>query len=80
MTYLELNENEKQELRGKLFYDSYYGDEDNTEFYYLTDAQKEIVINCDYPGQIPEEIMIAAFGCYDFVPDDFWCNLEDNNH
>ena len=74
MKYCELREEEKAELRETLLDESMRPD-GGTDFDSLSNEQKEIVLNCINAEDIPEEIMEAAFGIYDFVEDDFWCNV-----
>lgn len=77
MTYLELNENEKQELRNTLYFESLYNAEDSYLLCDLTNEQDDIIDACDSPDDIPENIMAAIFECFDFVPEDFWCNIDE---
>ena len=74
MKYFELREEEKAELRQKLWEDSMYGD-GYTEYAYLSAASAEAVDNAARPEDIPESVMEEAFGCYDFVEEDFFCNV-----
>ena len=66
--YTELTEDEKSELRWSM----YYGCD---EYEYLTDEEKSVVDAADWPEDIPESIMLSAFGGYSFVEEDFFCNL-----
>ena len=76
MTYLELNENEKHELRNTLYFEKLYNSEDSYLLSDLTNEQDDIICACDSPEDIPESIMQIVFGIYDFSPDDFWCNID----
>lgn len=76
MTYFELNENEKQELRNTLYFESLYNAEDSILLCDLTNDQEDAIAACNDAEDIPESIMVAVFGCFDFVPDDFWCNID----
>lgn len=76
MKYCELTASEKAELRDTLFWASVYPGED-PDFDGLSAEQQEVVSNCDSSDDIPEDIMEAAYGCYDFVEEDFFCNVED---
>ena len=79
MNYNELREEEKDELRSALFdqsrnHDCYgYG----TDYDYLSADEQAIVDNCDWPDDIPETVMLSAFGGYSFVEEDFFCNCND---
>lgn len=76
MKYCELTTSEKNELRETLFFESASG-EKGTDFDMLSDAEKEIVVACSWWDEISEEIMESAYGMYDFVEQDFFCNTED---
>lgn len=76
MKYCELTTSEKAELRDALFAESIYCD-GYTDFDFLSDESKTIVHNCEWAEDIPEEIMEEAYGMYDFVEEDFFCNTED---
>jgi len=71
MSYTELREEEKEELRAAL----YWGGEDCYDYSNLSAAEKEIVDNAESPEDIPEEVMISAYGHYSFVEEDFFCNI-----
>ena len=74
MKYCELREEEKSELRFTLWLQSISNDGD-TEFNYLSADEQKIVDNCESPEDIPEAVMVSAFGCYSFVTEDFFCNI-----
>ena len=76
MKYCELTESEKKELRDTLLDQSICHD-GYTDYDYLSVEQQKIVDNCVFSEDIPEDIMEAAFGIYDFVEGDFFCNVED---
>lgn len=75
MKYKDLRLEEKQELRGALF-DSNLWEDEYSDFASLSAEEQDIVRNCEWAEDIPESVMESAFGMYDFVPQDFWCNLE----
>ena len=72
-SYKELREEEKQELRSAL----YWGGESCTEYDELSEEDKKIVDEALDPTDIPEEVMLSAFGHYSFVDDDFFCNIPE---
>lgn len=74
MKYRELREEEKQELREALF-DRHLWENDDSDFASLSAEEQDIVRNCEWADDIPESVMESAFGMYDFVPEDFFCNL-----
>ena len=76
MKYYELTVSEKNELRETLFYESCSHD-GYTDFDFLTVEQQNIVENCESSEDIPDEVMESAYGSYDFVEGDFFCNVED---
>lgn len=63
----ELTKDELWELKDKLYW--------NTDAEFLTDKQRTIVESADVQDDIPDELIYDVFGCYDFVEDDFWCNV-----
>ena len=63
----ELTKDELWELKDRLYW--------NTDAEFLTDEQRDIVENADIQDDIPDELIYDVFGCYDFVNDDFWCNV-----
>lgn len=75
MKYCELTESEKKELREALFYGAAY-DEEYMVFSVLSDESKQIVRNCEWAEDIPESVMEEAYDVYDFVEEDFFCNVE----
>ena len=75
MKYRELREEEKQELREALF-DRHLWENDDSDFAYLSAEEQDIVRNCEWADDIPESVMESAYGFYDFVDEDFWCNLK----
>ena len=74
MKYCELTTSEKAELRETLFAESIVCDE-SRDFNSLSEESKAIVNNCECAEDIPEEVMEEAYGEYDFMVEDFWCNL-----
>lgn len=44
----------------------------------LDEEQQEIVDNCDWPDDIPDDILNYAFSGYSFVPEDFVAMAGDN--
>jgi len=75
MNYFELRQEERDELRETLF----YGCEQCCEYDYLSEEEKTIVQNANCPADITDDVMISAFGGYDFVEEDFFCNLKPHN-
>ena len=69
MGITELSAEEKDELRSAF----YYGCD---EYDFLSDEEKAIVDNAEWYWDIPDSILISAFGGYSFVPEDFWCNVD----
>lgn len=63
----ELSEKELWELKDRLYW--------NPEEEFLTDRQRAIVEKADIQDDIPDELIYDVFDCYDFVDDDFWCNV-----
>ena len=77
MKYCDLREYEKNELRETLWHESCVHD-GYTDYDYLSAEQQLVVDNCKTWEEIPEEIMEAAYGVYDFVEEDFFCNIYDD--
>ena len=75
MTYFELSADEKNELCNTLYFERLYNAEDSYLLCDLTNEQQDIIAACNDAEDIPESIMLAVFDCYDFVPEDFWCNV-----
>ena len=65
----ECTEDEILELKDKLF----WSDGDSLEAFSREDI--EIIENCKFSDEIPFELVEKAFGMYDFVDEDFWCNV-----
>ena len=82
MKYFELREEEKAELREELWDQMMDADErlrddwGYNDYAYLSAASTEAVDNAARPEDIPEFAMEEAFGDYDFVEEDFFCNLK----
>lgn len=76
MKYAELTVSEKKELRDTLWNESIYHD-GYTDFDHLSTEEQDIVSNCEFSDDIPESVMESAYGMYDFVEDDFFCNTDD---
>lgn len=74
MKYEELREEEKNELRWTLWDQSMHND-GYTDYNYLSVEEQEIVDACAKPEDIPESVMISAFGHYIFCEQDFFCNI-----
>jgi hypothetical protein len=72
--YCELTENEKDELRNTMFYASLYN-RDDPWYSALSADEQEVIDDCDDESEIPESIMLSAFGGISFVEEDFFCNL-----
>ena len=77
MKYIELREEEKMELRSALFdqshnHDCYYP---GTDYDNLSAEEQAIVDGCEWEEDIPEAIMESAYGHYDFVEEDFFCDI-----
>lgn len=70
MKLCELSSAEKDELKSAL----YYGCD---EYEWLSDDQKAVVDEAEWYWDIPDSVMESAFGMYDFVHADFWCNLDE---
>lgn len=71
-TYFSLNEcteDEILELKDILF----WSDGDRLEAFSREDI--EIIENCNSSDEIPFELIEKAFGMYDFVDEDFFCNV-----
>ena len=64
----ECTEEELEQLRNQLF----WSDGDDLESFSREDM--EIIENCEFPEDIPFELLEKAFGMYSFVDEDFWCN------
>lgn len=75
MNYCELTVSEKKELRESLYFGAMDGE--SYDFDCLSDESKRIVKNCECADDIPEAVMEEAYGMYDFVEEDFFCNVED---
>lgn len=69
MKIYELSSAEKGELKEALFYGC-------DEYEWLSDDEKNAVDSAEWWEDIPDSVIESAFGMYDFVPGDFWCNLE----
>ena len=65
----EMTEEEKCELKSTM----YYGCD---EYDWLSDKEKELVDNTEYFEDLPDSILISAFGSYAFSEEDFMCNLK----
>ena len=78
MKYIELREEEKAELRETLWEQSVFQHDDDfgyNEYAYLSAEFAEAVDNAKSPEDIPENVMKETFGSYDFVAEDFFCNI-----
>lgn len=67
MHVTELSQNELSELKDSLYYEV-----DGEE---KTKEQQAEINNAEYPDDISNELVFELFNHYDFVEDDFWCNL-----
>ena len=74
MNYCELTENEKAELRDSLFCASLYN-RDDPYYSTLSAEEQKVIDDCADGEDIPESIMLSAFGGISFVEEDFFCNL-----
>ena len=72
-TYFNIKECTNEELE-QLKYSVFYDIEEDYMKEFLTDKQIETLNNCEYPEDIPFEILEAIYDGIDFVEDDFWCN------
>lgn len=72
--YCDLTENEKAELRDSLFCASLYN-RDDCYYSALDTEEQEVIDRCLDADDIPESIMLSAFGGISFVEEDFFCNL-----
>ena len=68
MKLCELSYEEKNELKNTL----YYGCD---EYELLSDDEKNTVDSAVCWEDIPDSILESAFGMYDFVQEDFFCNI-----
>ena len=68
MTVRELNGDQLDELKVRLFYD--YDEMD------IEDSDKQIIAPLQYPSQVPDEIVYKYFDGIDFVEEDF-CYREE---
>ena len=66
----ECTEEEISELKDILF----WSDGDRLEAFSREDI--EIIENCNFSDEIPFELVEKAFGMYDFVDEDFFCNVD----
>lgn len=64
----ECTEEELDELRNKL----YWADGDELEAF--SDEDIALFEKCEYPEDIPFELLEKVYGIYTFVDEDFWCN------
>lgn len=64
----ECTEEELEELKEKLF----WADEIEDDIFDEDDFK--VLSECEYPEDIPFELLEKAFGMYSFVDEDFWCN------
>lgn len=72
MHVTKLNADEMYELKDNLYIDFYY----NTDALpNLTKEQQEHIESADYPDDIDDEVMHEIYDGYDFVKDDFSCNM-----
>ncbi len=72
--YNDLTEEEKSELRDNLWSESVsnYG---YSDYDYLSAEEQKMVDNANQPEDIPESVMLSAYGGYSFTEEDFMCNL-----
>lgn len=64
----ELTADEMAELKENLFYGCY----ENSN---LDEEEQLIIDNALYSEDIPNKIIYSAFSGYEFVEDDFFCNM-----
>lgn len=72
MHVTKLNLNEMYELKDNLYSNFYYDMDALPE---LTEEQRSYIENADYPDDIDDEIIYEIYDDYDFVKDDFFCNM-----
>lgn len=73
MSVYELSQDQLDELKSALFWRA---DEPSStsELEPLTEEQREILQAAQFPEEIPDELLYAAFSHITFVPDDFSCS------
>ena len=71
MHVTELSEDELLELKGTLYL--------GTDIEYKTEEQQVEIDNADIPSDISDELVFALFDHYDFVEDDFLCNVPNRD-
>ena len=76
MKLCDLTISEKNELKEKLWEESFYHD-GYTDYDYLSVENQAIVDACKTWEDIPDSVMEAAYDIYDFVEEDFFCNTQD---
>lgn len=72
-TYFYINEcteEEVEELKEKLYW------ADEIEDGIFDEDDFEILKKCEFPEDIPFELIEKYFGDYSFVDEDFWCNTD----
>ena len=65
----ELTENEKEELKEKIFW------RDVDEYEDILDEKDYKALDVEFPEEIPDYIIELIFGDTIFVDEDFWCNI-----
>lgn len=65
----ELTENEKEELKEKIFW------RDVDEYEDILDEKDYKALDVEFPEEIPDYIIELIFGDTVFVDEDFWCNI-----
>lgn len=65
----ELTENEKEELKEKIFW------RDVDEYEDILNEEDYKALDVEFPEEIPDYIIELIFGDTIFVDEDFWCNI-----
>lgn len=69
MTVYDLTQEEKEELKSNLFWGA--GEADN-----LDEHEKKTLDRAKKCSDIPDAIIFSAYSGYEFVKDDFFCNIK----
>ena len=70
MTVKELNQEEKLELKERLYYGC-------NHMFKITEKQQQIIDDSLTSDSIPDDLINEVYESINFVKDDFWCNKED---
>lgn len=75
MTVFELNRDQINDLKDSLFYQ--FLDMDDAQPFAVIDpvlkGMEKTLLSCDFPDEIPDEIIFQVYDDICFVPDDFFC-------